>query len=49
MDGMGIHKWIDGRIFEGHYVAGKKHGYGIYIWSDGRKYEGEWIDGKQHG
>ena len=42
MDGKGVHKWNDGRIYDGEYLAGKKHGYGKYTWSDGRKYDGNW-------
>ena len=49
MHGMGVYRWIDGRMYEGSYVHDKKHGYGVYRWADGRKYEGKWENGKQHG
>lgn len=32
MDGRGIYKWKDGRIYNGEYKDDKKHGYGIYTW-----------------
>ena len=49
MDGEGVHRWKDGRKYEGQYQNDKKHGYGVYTWSDGRQYDGPWLNGKQHG
>jgi len=46
MEGYGKFTWIDGRIYEGEYLADKKHGHGVFTWPDGKKYEGNWINGK---
>jgi len=42
MNGMGIQKWADGRIYEGEFVNGKSEGYGVYYYPDGREYQGNW-------
>ena len=39
----------DGSIYEGSYMAGKKHGMGLYSWNDGSKYSGEWFENKIKG
>ncbi len=31
----------DGRIYEGDFLQGKKHGKGRYFWPNGQVYEGE--------
>ena len=49
MNGKGIFKWPDGKIFEGYYKNDKKEGYGIFKWADGRIYKGMWKKGKQNG
>ena len=49
MEGLGIYRWKDGRVFHGEYIDDKKQGYGIYEWQDARKYQGYWMNGKQHG
>merc|ERR1712151_106665 len=41
--------WPDGRIYEGDFCDGKKHGEGTLTWPDGRSYSGQWCEGKQHG
>lgn len=49
MQGLGIYKWNDGRMYKGQYQDDKKNGYGIYCWQDKRQYQGYWLVGKQHG
>ena len=49
MDGKGILKSRNGRIYDGAFKKGKRCGYGIMTWRDGRSYEGEWKDDKQWG
>ena len=49
MEGIGVYRWKDGRIYIGEYLNDKKHGYGIYQWQDSRQYTGYWANGKQHG
>ena len=49
MQGRGIFKWPDGRIYEGEYWNDKKHGKGRIISSHGRSKEGIWINGKYVG
>lgn len=46
MNGRGIYKWPDGRIYEGDYVDDKKEGQGILISASGKKYDGAWKSGK---
>merc|ERR1712003_257963 len=41
--------WSDGRIYEGEFCDGRKHGEGTLKWPDGRSYSGQWCEGKQHG
>merc|ERR1712039_896987 len=41
--------WADGRIYEGGFCDGRKHGEGALKWPDGRSYFGQWCEGKQHG
>merc|ERR1712151_51135 len=41
--------WPDGRIYEGDFSDGRKHGEGTLKWPDGRSYSGQWCEGKQHG
>lgn len=36
-------------IYEGHFIAGKKHGIGTELHANGRKYEGEWRTDLFHG
>ena len=49
MEGIGVYRWQDGRVYEGEYKDDKKHGFGIYTWADKRCYRGWWYKGKQHG
>lgn len=49
MNGVGIYKWKDGRVYKGSYKDDKKENFGVYIKSDGKKYEGEWLNGSQNG
>lgn len=41
--------YADGRIYEGGWLEGKRHGHGVYTWPDGDKFEGEYVDDKKHG
>mmetsp|Transcript_92019 Transcript_92019/g.163815 ORF Transcript_92019/g.163815 Transcript_92019/m.163815 type:complete len:309 (+) Transcript_92019:2-928(+) len=41
--------WPDGRVYEGSFSGGRKHGLGKLAWPDGRFYDGQWHDGRQHG
>lgn len=40
---------IDGDLFEGYFINGKKNGRGKYIWANGDIFDGNWVDGKRHG
>ncbi len=40
---------IDGDLFEGYFLNGKKNGRGKYIWANGDVYDGMWKDGKRCG
>lgn len=37
---------IDGDLFEGYFLNGKKNGRGKYTWANGNVYDGNWVDGK---
>merc|ERR1712083_75706 len=41
--------WADGRLYQGDFCDGRKHGEGELGWPDGRSYNGQWCEGKQHG
>merc|ERR1711970_645540 len=45
----GTMQWPDGRVYEGDFLEGRKHGEGTHWWPDGRSYRGQWKDGKQNG
>lgn len=40
---------IDGDLFEGYFINGKKNGRGKYTWANGDVYDGNWVDGKRTG
>ncbi len=40
---------IDGDLFEGWFINGKKNGRGKYTWANGDVYDGMWKDGKRCG
>ena len=40
---------IDGDLFEGYFINGKKNGRGKYTWANGDVYDGMWKDGKRCG
>ena len=46
MQGKGRFEWVDGRVYEGEYLGGKKHGFGVFEWPNGRKYVGSWSEGR---
>lgn len=37
-------KLINGSIYNGEWLEGKRHGRGTLMWEDGSRYEGEWRD-----
>jgi hypothetical protein len=50
MNGTGIFRWPDGRIYEGEFVNDLKQGKGRIMWPDGNKvYDGEWNNDHPHG
>ena len=40
---------IDGDLFEGYFINGKKNGRGKYTWANGDVFDGNWVDGKRTG
>lgn len=48
MDGKGVFKWPDGRVYDGEYKNDKKDGYGILI-TPKFEYRGYWKNGKMDG
>ena len=49
IQGKGVYKWNDGRVYEGMWNASKMHGLGKLTWPDGRYYEGEYVDDQKEG
>lgn len=39
--GTGKYTWSNGAVYDGEYVANKKHGQGVMLYPDKSKYEGE--------
>ncbi|CAK9096181.1 unnamed protein product [Durusdinium trenchii] len=48
-EGEGMMKDPDGRLYEGQYQSGDKHGRGFAFSLDQSKYEGEFLHGERHG
>ena len=46
MDGQGINKWTDGRVYKGTWQNGKKHGHGTFTNKTGITTKGVWDEGK---
>merc|ERR1719420_782658 len=44
--GNGKFVWADGRIYDGQWVKGQRHGKGFYINSKGEKRTGNWFNDK---
>ena len=36
-------------MYEGEWVAGKRHGFGRLVHKNGVVIAGDWLEGKQHG
>ena len=49
MEGRGVFRWPNGRVYEGNFVNNKKSGNGKMTWPEGNYYDGEWEEGLQHG
>ena len=49
MSGKGKYVYGSGKVYEGEYLKGKKHGYGKLIETNGKEYEGNWKKGNKHG
>ena len=41
--------YADGSMYEGQWLAGKKHGHGTNTYATGHVYAGQYADGKMHG
>ena len=49
MDGNGFFYWLEGKIYEGDWVGGKRHGKGKYFWPNGpngKVYQGDFKNDK---
>lgn len=42
-EGKGVYTWLNGEIYDGEFVAGKKHGFGIWKGCCGDSYMGEFL------
>ena len=49
MNGKGKYTYIEGKIYEGEYVDGKKEGKGKIIYSDGKCFDGNFKNGLPDG
>ena len=45
----GIGKMIDGDVYEGGWVLGKRDGDGVCVYACGDRYEGQWKNNVPHG
>ena len=46
MHGKGTYKWVNGEVFIGNYVNGKRDGQGTTLFSDGTVRNAEYTDGQ---
>lgn len=49
MEGRGVLKYQNGKVYKGDFKNDKRHGLGIMSWPDGRIHQGLWENGKKHG
>ena len=49
MNGIGIYRWKDGRVYLGQYKNNDKHGYGVFKLPNGCLHFGHWKNGRGHG
>ena len=43
MNGYGVCKWSDGKVYSGYWLDNQKSGKGCYTWEDGRMYYGDYL------
>ncbi|XP_046858472.1 uncharacterized protein LOC124451915 isoform X3 [Xenia sp. Carnegie-2017] len=41
--------YIDGSVYCGEYMNGKRHGHGVMVWPNRTRYIGAWEDDERHG
>lgn len=50
LDGLVVrHLYSDQSVYEGAFLAGKRHGHGTLTLADGTKYDANWVNDKRHG
>jgi len=49
LNGMGLFKWHDDRLYLGEWRDNMMHGEGTYRWGDGRMFLGEYTNDKKSG
>jgi len=53
INGQGVYKWTDGKVYDGYWKSGKMHTeqgqISIFTWPDKRKYIGEYKEDKKEG
>lgn len=47
--GRGAYYGVNGSVYKGPFVNGKRQGYGTFIWATGEKYIGEYKNNVRHG
>jgi len=45
----GTLKYADGRVYDGEFKSGLRHGKGVMTWPSGRRYEGDFVKGNRTG
>jgi len=45
----GKYRWDDGRVYEGQWQNGDRHGVGVQTYADGSIYHGKWLDDEKAG
>ena len=46
MNGKGTYRWVNGEVFVGNYVEGKRHGQGTTYFANGTVRNAEYNDGE---
>lgn len=47
--GRGKLAWLNGDVYEGDLLKGRRHGQGRFRWANGQRYEGAWADDSPSG
>lgn len=49
IEGRGIYRWNNGKVYDGEWLENQMSGFGKMTWNDGRVFEGEFANDKRNG